>query len=55
MDSVSQKTIENRSKLFFDIYVNYENKDISIRKKFGNFLRNKMPKIYSIYRKIIRK
>lgn len=55
IESVNQQTIETRSKLFFDIYVQYENKNISTRRKIGNFLRNKMPKIYNVYRKIIRK
>lgn len=55
LDSVDQQTIENRSKFFFDVYVKYETKNVSTRKKIGNFLRNKMPVVYKIYRKIIGK
>lgn len=56
MDSISQKVLEKKSKFFFDIYVKYENKDdTSIKKFIGKRLRNKHPRIYKIYRKIIRK
>ena len=55
MESVGREEIENKSKFFFDIYVEYENKNISIKTKVGEFLRRKTPKIYKIYRKIIGK
>ena len=55
MDSVSQKAIEARSKFFFDLYVKYETKNVSLKKQIGNLLREKFPKIYNIYRKIIKK
>ena len=55
LDSPSQEVIKNRSKFFFNVYVKYETKNISIRKNIGNFLRNRFPKIYKLYRKIIRK
>ena len=55
MDSINQTTLENKSKFFFDVYVKYETKTISFRKRIGEFLRNKLPFIYKIYIKIIRK
>lgn len=55
MESVGREEIENKSKFFFDIYVEYENKNISMKTKIGEFLRRKTPKIYKIYRKIIGK
>lgn len=55
-DSISQKALENKSKFFFDIYVKYENKEeTSIKKIIGKRLRNNHPRIYKIYRKLIRK
>ena len=53
MESVGREEIENKSKFFFDIYVEYENKNISMKTKIGEFLRNKMPRLYKIYRKMI--
>ena len=53
LDSVNQQIIENRSKFFLSVYINYENKSTSVRKKIGDFMRSNMPKIYKIYRKII--
>lgn len=56
MPSVSQEALENKSKFFYNVYVNYENKDdTSIKKFIGKRLRKKHPRIYKIYRKIIRK
>lgn len=53
LDSVNQQTIEYRSKFFLSVYINYETKNTSIRRKIGNFLRAKMPRTYSLYRKFI--
>lgn len=56
MDSISQEELENKSKFFFDIYVKYETKDdTSIKKFIGKRLRKKHPKLYKIYRNLIRK
>lgn len=52
LPSISKIELENKSKFFFDIYVKYENKNITFKKKIGDFLRNKTPLIYKIYRKI---
>lgn len=56
MESITQEELENKSKFFFDVYVKYETKDNTSFKKFiGKRLRNNHPKIYKIYRKLIRK
>ena len=56
MESISQKELETRSKFFFDVYVKYETKDdTSIKKFIGKRLRKNHPRIYKLYRKIIRK
>lgn len=56
MPSVSQEVLENKSKFFYNVYVNYENKDdTSIKKFIGKRLRKKHPRIYKVYRKIIGK
>lgn len=56
MDSVSQPQIENVSKFFFNVYVNYETRnDISIKQFVGRRLRAKHPRIYKLYRKMIKK
>lgn len=54
--SISKLELETKSKFFFDIYVKYENKnDLSIKKFIGRRLRINHPRLYGIYRKIIRK
>ena len=54
--SITQVELENKSKFFFDVYVKYETKDNTSLKKFiGKKLRNNYPKIYKLYRKLIRK
>ena len=55
MESVSQKALENKSKFFFNVYVNYENKNVSLKTKFGDYLRKNHKKIYKFYRKLINK
>ncbi len=55
-ESVSQKALEQKSKFFFDVYVKYETKDdLSLKKFIGKRLRKNHPRIYKIYRKLIRK
>ena len=55
-DSITNEELENKSKFFFDVYVKYETKDdLSIKKFVGKRLRKNHPKIYGLYRKIIRK
>ena len=55
-DSITNTELENKSKFFFNVYVKYETKyDLSIKKFIGRRLRMKHPKVYKIYRKIIRK
>ena len=55
MDSPNQEAIETRSKFFFDVYVKYETKKEKKKKKIGDYMRNKTPRVYKVYRKIIRK
>lgn len=55
MPSVTQEVLETKSKFFFDVYVKYETKDLSIKRFVGRRLRTNHPRIYKFYRKIIRK
>lgn len=55
MDSVSQETLETKSKFFFDVYVKFETKDLSIKRFIGRRLRTNHPRIYKFYRKVINK
>lgn len=55
MESINQVELENKSKFFFDVYVKYEQKETSIRRNIGNRLRSKYPRVYKIYRKLIRR
>jgi glycosyltransferase involved in cell wall biosynthesis len=55
MESVSQEVLETKSKFFFNIYVQYENKNLSIKRQIGDRLRSKYPRVYKMYRKIIRR
>ena len=55
MKSVTQEVLETKSKFFFDIYVKYETKDASFKKFVGRRLRTNHPRIYKMYRKLIRK
>ena len=55
LDSINQVGLENRSKFFYDVYVEYENKDLSMKKFIGRRLRYKHPRIYKMYRKVIGK
>ena len=52
-DKMSNETLTFKSKQFFDIYVKYETKNISTKKKLGNKFRSKFPKLYKIYYKTI--
>lgn len=56
LESITQQELESKSKFFFDVYVKYETKDnLSLKRLIGKRLRNNHPRIYKIYRKIIRK
>lgn len=56
LPSINQQEFETKSKFFFNVYVKYENKnDLSIKKFVGRRLRINHPRLYSIYRKLIRK
>jgi len=56
MDSINQIELETKSKFFFNTYINYETRnDISIKQFVGRRLRAKHPRLYNIYRKLIRK
>ncbi len=56
LPSIDQQVLETKSKLFFDVYVKYETKDdTSIKKFIGKRLRKNHPRIYTMYRKLIRK
>lgn len=52
-DSVSQKELEIKSREYLEIYRLYEEKDVSLRRKLGNFGRSKFPGLYKLYRLIL--
>lgn len=54
-NSITQKDLEIKSKHFMDIYSQYENKNISLRRKIGDIGRAKLPKLYNFYRTYINK
>lgn len=52
---MSNETLSFKSKQYFDIYVKYETKDISTKKKMGKKFRSKFPKLYKVYYKLVHK
>lgn len=52
-DRMSNETLTYKSKFFFDIYVKYENKNVSTKRKLGNKFRSKFPRLYKVYYKIV--
>ena len=53
--SPTQRDLEVKSKHFMNIYAEYENKNVSLRRKIGDLGRAKFPKLYKFYRTYINK
>lgn len=53
--SPSQRDLEVKSRNFMNIYTEYEEKNVSLRRKIGDIGRSKLPKLYKFYRTYINK
>lgn len=54
-DSVSQIDLEVKANFYQSIYEMYENKSTSLKRKIGDFGRQKFPKLYGLYYKLVSK